>query len=141
MNNTQLSYKSAPGLRRKYSPSKPKRPSLDLILKCCVTDDVTANQIISYGRKQEVNWQRHIFCTLAYDYAKESTTEIGLFIGGKDHATVLHSNKTMKSFLENDKVIPALYYRAKEKLMSLFGELPPLTNRDKNNPTRRNKGK
>lgn len=57
---------------------------------------------------------------LCHHFSKEMTgtslAEIGRRFGAKDHATVLHSNKTINNLKETDKVFRAQY----EEILNLF---------------------
>ncbi len=55
------------------------------------------------SRKREVVQARQVAMYLAKQHTELSTSKIGKFIGGKDHATVLHACKTVKGQCEVDK--------------------------------------
>ena len=55
------------------------------------------------SRKREVVQARQVAMYLAKQFTDFSTSKIGKFIGGKDHATVLHACKTVKGQREVDK--------------------------------------
>jgi chromosomal replication initiator protein len=56
-------------------------------------------------RKREVVQVRQIAMYFAKKYTKLSLSVIGAYCGNKDHATVLHSCKTMSNLIETDKKI------------------------------------
>jgi len=56
------------------------------------------------SRKREIVWGRQILHYIAKNKNMGSLSEIGFRFGNKDHATVLHSNRTVEALLETDKV-------------------------------------
>jgi len=54
-------------------------------------------------RKEEICRPRQVAHFLARKYTKHCLRVIGESIGGKDHATVLHSCKTVKHDMETDQ--------------------------------------
>ena len=56
------------------------------------------------SRKKEIVWGRQILHYIAKNKNMGSLSEIGFRFGNKDHATVLHSNRTVEALLETDKV-------------------------------------
>lgn len=63
----------------------------------------TKEQIISKTRKREVVERRQIWQTMLLEFTGLSLSDIGSMTGGKDHATVLHSKKTINNLCESDK--------------------------------------
>jgi chromosomal replication initiator protein len=55
------------------------------------------------SRKREIVQARQITMYLAKKYTEASLSHIGKVVGGKDHATVLHSYKTVINLLETSK--------------------------------------
>ncbi|MBR2638591.1 MAG: chromosomal replication initiator protein DnaA [Bacteroidaceae bacterium] len=82
-----------------------KRPiTIDEIIKK-VTDyyNVDINSIATRSRKREVVLVRQVSMYLAKKYLDLSTSKIGQYVGGRDHATVLHACKTITNLAETDK--------------------------------------
>jgi chromosomal replication initiator protein len=57
------------------------------------------------GRKREIVQSRQMCMSLAKLRTKKSYSEIGRHYGGFNHATVLHSVKTVKGLLETNRQI------------------------------------
>ncbi len=57
----------------------------------------------SKTRKREIVQTRQIAMYFAKNFTKASLANIGMKIGGKDHATVLHACKTVNNLIETDK--------------------------------------
>lgn len=66
---------------------------------------IEPEQFASKSRKREVVQARQIAMYLAKQHTTESLAVIGHKIGRKDHATVLHANRTIKNLIETDKQI------------------------------------
>ncbi len=61
--------------------------------------------IVSEARSKEVMQARHAVMFLAKELTANSLSEIGAAIGGRSHATVLHSIKLMRDQLDIDPVL------------------------------------
>ncbi len=64
---------------------------------------VEISAINTRSRKREVVLVRQVAMYLAKKYLDLSTAKIGLYIGNRDHATVLHACKTVTNLCETDK--------------------------------------
>lgn len=58
-------------------------------------------------RKREYVYARQICCYLIAKYTSLSLGRIGEIFNGKDHATVLHSKKTIRNLMDSSKQIKA----------------------------------
>ena len=70
---------------------------------------LTPEQIKMKTRKRETVEARQICMTIAKELTKCSLSKIGSLIGGKDHATVLHSNKVINNLIETDRTFKGKY--------------------------------
>ncbi len=75
----------------------------DIINTVCKHFGLENSAIHTKSRKREVVQARQVAMFLAKQHTDFSTSKIGKFIGGKDHATVLHACKTVKGQCEVDK--------------------------------------
>ncbi len=75
----------------------------DIINTVCKHFGLEIAAIHTKSRKREVVQARQVAMYLAKQHTDFSTSKIGKFIGGKDHATVLHACKTVKGQCEVDK--------------------------------------
>jgi chromosomal replication initiator protein len=75
----------------------------EIITTVCKHFGLENSAIHTKSRKREVVQARQIAMYLAKNNTDFSTSKIGKLIGGKDHATVLHACKTVKSQCEVDK--------------------------------------
>jgi len=65
--------------------------------------ELTPRQLASKTRKREILEPRQMAIWLAVKYTRMSKVAIGANIGGKDHATVLHSVRVVDNLLDTDK--------------------------------------
>lgn len=82
----------------------------DIINAVCFSENITEEVLKAKTRKREIVECRqyaHYFCK---EYQLASLSEIGYFIGMKDHSTVLHSHKTVKN---NIKIYKEQFKRVK----------------------------
>jgi chromosomal replication initiator protein len=69
----------------------------------CTYFCLTPENLLSKVRKREIVQARQIAMYLSRSMTKSSLSSIGAQIGGKDHATVLHSYKTVCDLMTTDK--------------------------------------
>ena len=83
-----------------------KEVSLDKIVEeVSLKYNVKQEDIYGKSRKAEIVLARQLSIYLAQMYTQLSTSKIGLLIGNKNHATVLHSIKTIKNRLKADQAL------------------------------------
>ena len=70
----------------------------------CQYFDIDEQSFNSTKRTREVAQARQIAMYLAKQHTKLPLTAIGSAIGGRNHATVLHSCKSVTNLIETDKV-------------------------------------
>lgn len=89
---------------RKIVKPEVKTITIDGIIDAvCKHFEIEPSVIHTKTRKREVVQVRQIAMYLAKKHTDFSSSKIGKFIGGKDHATVLHSYKIVKGQCEVDK--------------------------------------
>jgi len=90
---------------------------IDNIIKIVAKQtNITPEQLKSKTNKPEIVQPRQLAMYLATEYTTASLATIGSKIGGKDHATVLYSCKTVNNLKETDLSYRGLYYILKEKI-------------------------
>ena len=75
----------------------------NIISKVCAHYDLDESVIHTKSRKREIVQIRHIAMYLAKKHTEISASKIGMLIGNRDHATVLHACKTVKDLIEINK--------------------------------------
>jgi chromosomal replication initiator protein len=79
---------------------------------------LTLENMLSKGKKREIVQARQIAMYLSRSLTKSSLSTIGAQIGGKDHATVLHSYKTVCNLMDTDKHFKQHVQAIEKKLKS-----------------------
>ncbi|MBR3884533.1 MAG: chromosomal replication initiator protein DnaA [Bacteroidaceae bacterium] len=75
----------------------------DIINKVADYYGVDVKSLNTRSRKREVVQVRQVAMYLAKKYLDLSTSKIGQYVGGRDHATVLHACKAVTNLAETDK--------------------------------------
>lgn len=98
--NMSLVHKIMPGfIDMNVSPV-----TIDDIKECvCQYFDMKVATLDSRSRKQEIAYARQIAMYLAAELTDKSNVQIGLCIGGRNHATVIHSCKQVKDLMDMDE--------------------------------------
>jgi chromosomal replication initiator protein len=66
---------------------------------------LSENQILSRKRTKDISFARQVAMYLAKELTTLTLESIGLNFGGKDHATVLYSHKTIRDLIKRNKSI------------------------------------
>lgn len=64
---------------------------------------VSENSILSKKRTKEIAFARQVAMYLAKELTSMTLQSIGLYFGGKDHATVLYAHNLIKNLIKKDK--------------------------------------
>jgi chromosomal replication initiator protein len=104
INNADIDINLARRIVGDFSDYEKKSITIDDIIKT-VSDyyGVEPEAINTKSRKREVVLVRQVAMFLAKKYLDLSTSKIGLYIGNRDHATVLHACKTITNLADTDK--------------------------------------
>lgn len=87
---------------------RPRQQALtvaDVRQKVCQYFDLKEDVLLSKSRKQEVVYARQMAIFLASKYTESNNVQIGRSIGGRNHATVIHSIKQVRNMLETDEQV------------------------------------
>lgn len=88
----------------KFVKNTAREVSIDYIQKIvCDYFNLPVELLKSKTRKREVVQARQIAMYFAKSMTKSSLATIGLYCGGKDHATVLHACRTVSNLMDTDK--------------------------------------
>jgi len=91
--------------------------------RCAEVMGIPFEEMIKKTRKRQIVTRRQIAMTLAVEVIKDaSLAKIGLVLGGKDHATVLHANKTILLLITSNKDVKNLYFSTRNALDLKFNE-------------------
>lgn len=104
INNDAIDTNLARRIIGDFSNYEKKTPTIEEIVKK-VADyyGVEPESINTRSRKREVVLVRQIAMYFAKKYLDLSTAKIGLYVGNRDHATVLHACKTIANLADTDK--------------------------------------
>lgn len=104
INNTDVDINLARRIVGDFSDFEERPITIEEIIKK-VADfyGVEVGSINTRSRKREVVQVRQVAMYLAKKHLDMSTSKIGLYIGNRDHATVLHACKTITNLAETDK--------------------------------------
>ncbi len=100
--NNSTAY-AIPGVEKKISTYRLSTLT-EISETVCDKYNVTMAQLVVRTRKRKVVLPRQIGMALSKVKTKHTLDSIGFYWGGFDHATVLHSVKTVKNLLDTDRV-------------------------------------
>ena len=104
--NRRMSTSLAKEVLKAYVHVSQKEISINHITKVvCKYFNIDEQSFNSSKRTREVAQARQIAMYLAKQHTKLPLAAIGSAIGGRNHATVLHSCKNVLNLIETDKVI------------------------------------
>ncbi|HPG72749.1 MAG TPA: chromosomal replication initiator protein DnaA [Bacteroidales bacterium] len=104
LNRKEINLELARDMIDKLVKSTKREISIEYIQKVvCNYFGMPVEAIGSQTRKREIVQARQIAMFFAKNMTKNSLAAIGSYIGGKDHATVLHACKTVNNLIETDK--------------------------------------
>lgn len=102
--NRDIDLKIAQQVVNKTQKAQRKTITIDMILnKTCSYFDVSEDDVMSKSRKANIVVVRQLVMYLASNCTKLTASKIGLHIGGRNHATVLHSVKQIQDRMSTDK--------------------------------------
>lgn len=103
----KISFYVFPGIVPDDTESFIKTRLLNLLNKICLHYKCDPNDVIGLTRKEEIVYVRHVFCYVTYiRIQKVTVTQIGKFLGGRDHTTAIHSKTVFKNLLDVDAPTP-----------------------------------
>lgn len=89
---------------RLVNTSQPNITIKDIQKEVCDYFGLNQESLLSKTRKREICQARQIAMYLSRNLTKNSLASIGAMIGGKDHATVLHSYNTVCNLMDTDSL-------------------------------------
>ena len=95
-----------------------KTVTIDQIITCtCEHFNVREEDIFGKSRKAEIVTVRQMSMYLAHKHTKLTASKIGIYVGNRDHATVLHGIKTIDGRLKVEKELQHHLEELEEKLI------------------------
>ncbi len=77
---------------------------------------VSKEEIIGTSRVRYKVMPRHALCKILREYTPLNLKEIGKFLGGRDHSTIIHAISATNDSLDTDKVFKRKYKELLEKI-------------------------
>ena len=106
-------------LQNIISPDIPLEVTPQLVVEVVAEHfGITMDQITSKSRSNDVAKPRQIAMYLAKQHTKAPLTTIGSAIGGRNHATVLHSCKAVSNLIETDKAFRRQVEEIEKKVLA-----------------------
>ena len=104
-------------LRDQISPAAPKEVTIPYILEV-VSDHfgISTNDILSKKKDAEIVYPRQIVMYLAKELTQTPLKNIGQFLGGRDHTTVLHGKRKIEEQLQTDENLRNVMEVLKKKI-------------------------
>ncbi len=93
-----------------------------------ISQHIDVSRINENCRKQEVVLPRQIAHYFSKNFTKHPLWKIGKFFGNKDHATVIHSSKTIQNYIDTDKTIREIILNINNDLLNFCPEEDDLLN-------------
>lgn len=95
-------------IQRTVGQQKEREITIDSILdKTCAYYEIERDEVLSSSRKAAIVTGRQVAMYLTQKFTHMSTTRIGLAIGKRNHATVMHSCAAVNERLASDKAFKA----------------------------------
>jgi chromosomal replication initiation ATPase DnaA len=88
-----------------YPEPKGRKRMEDIIQIVCEETGVTIEAIRGKTRLRNVVLARHLISYYAKMFTDLSLQQIGHAIGGKDHTTVMHANKSIKDLIDTEDIV------------------------------------
>ena len=103
--NKRITIALAKEVLKVYVSMYQKEITIDHIIEVvCEQMNVDRERMSSSERTREVAIARQLAMFLAKKHTKQPLTNIGAAIGGRNHATVLHSCKTISNLMDTEKI-------------------------------------
>jgi chromosomal replication initiator protein len=119
LNKKAITLELAEAMTDKLVNNNQRELSISEIQKAvCSYFCITPENLLSKTRKREIVQARQIAMYLSRSMTKSSLSSIGAQIGGKDHATVLHSYNTVCDLIDTDKHFKQHVLAIEKKLKS-----------------------
>ena len=104
-----------PLVKNKFEYDTPQDIIDFMIVKCNIKEDFAINKS---RKRDDYAYPRHIARTiLRHVFKNETLNSIGCYFSNSDHATVLHSVKTVKNLCETDKEFKEMFNDIQIKIL------------------------
>jgi chromosomal replication initiator protein len=106
-----ISYYAYPGLKDVQVNVRPFRNAASvmrsqtpehILKKVCEFYGQKEDKVKGKARKRELVWCRFVFFHFCRMYTRMTKVDIGLYVGGRDHTTVVHGEQTLKDIIDTE---------------------------------------
>jgi chromosomal replication initiator protein len=96
-------------------PVKTKEQTFEYILnEVSIHSNISVEDILGRSRNRKIMYARHLLAYTMYRTGLYSLKDIGLKIGGRDHATIINSRSVVEDLLSvKDDIMYPLYLKIK----------------------------
>lgn len=85
-----------------------------MLTEMCTHAEVSVNEVVGRTRKREAMYARHLLAYCLYKTGAFSLNDIGLKLGGRNHATIINSKEVVEDLLSvKDDIMYPLYLKIK----------------------------
>lgn len=97
--------------------AKASRVDMEGVLQVvCERYNISTRDVLGQRRTKNAAFPRHVVCYLAKEMTGRTLTEIGKFMGGRDHSTILSAVNKIKAKLTKDMGLGAEVARLRRRL-------------------------
>lgn len=115
--NKEVDLEFAERILKHNQHNERKKITLDMIIEStCEYFDIKQDEIYGKSRKSNVVLVRQMSMYLAQKHTKMTASKIGVLIGNRNHATVIHSVKTIDERLKVDNKLRKSFEELEKKL-------------------------
>lgn len=107
-----------------YIPGFDKITIRDIVSLVAEHFDLSITDMLSMRRTPQIVRPRQVAMYLAVDLTGRSLPEIGRYIGGKDHTTVLHAARKIPLEMARDPLFGATVGTLRARMQAMYGTLP-----------------
>ena len=75
----------------------------DIINRVCAAFSVTEEEVVGQSRRKNIVEARQVVAYLSRKVLDMPLSSIGLHLGGRDHTTIMHSQRKIEDLIKKDK--------------------------------------
>ena len=91
----------------------------DIVRQVSDATSVSEKEIVGISRKKELVEARQISAYLAREVLGTSLSSIGLYLGGRDHTTILHACRNIEEKIKTEKKVKQIVGAIKKELSAV----------------------
>ena len=100
--------------------TKPHSISFDTVIKCLKKKfNYSLDDLRSKNRNKDISFARHVTMFLMKEVTDRSLREIGNYLGGRDHSTVMHALQRIRKDIDRNRELGARLSAMKQEIMRM----------------------